>query len=160
MRKLGLSPFPAIVGSLLFTFLPFHFLRGVNHLTLSAYYMIPLVFLLLFWLFDDAFLLKYSNTDAKKITLLVSDYRTIVSVLICIGISSTYTYYPIFSCFFLVVAGIGAAITQKKWIPLVNSFILISIILVSLVIITSPTLIYQQEHGKNVQVSVESPQGV
>ena len=61
LRKLGISPFPSIVGSLLFTFIPFHFLRGVAHLTLSAYYMIPLVVLLLFWLFDDTFLLNYSQ---------------------------------------------------------------------------------------------------
>lgn len=158
LRKLDISPFPSIVGSLLFTFIPFHFLRGVPHLTLSAYYMIPLVVLLLFWLFDDTFLLNYSNTNEKKLTFFIFDYRTVFSILICIGMSSTYTYYPIFSCFFLIIAGIGAALNNKKWMPLINSIILISIILASLLIIISPTLLYQQEHGKNVQVSVRNPQ--
>ena len=52
----------------------------------------------------------------------------------------------------------GAALNNKKWIPLINSILLILIILVSLLIIISPTLLYQQEHGKNVQVSVRNPQ--
>src|SRR4051794_7732701 len=42
-RKLSSRWIGSIVGSLLFTFLPYHFFRGQHHLSLAGYYMLPLV---------------------------------------------------------------------------------------------------------------------
>src|SRR5690606_37977352 len=42
-RAFRVSYPPAIVGSLLFAFLPYHLGRGENHLFLVAYYLIPLM---------------------------------------------------------------------------------------------------------------------
>ena len=51
LRQFKISPLPAIVGSLLYAFIPFHFLRGEGHLLLSSYFLIPLVVLITFWIF-------------------------------------------------------------------------------------------------------------
>src|SRR4051794_12571161 len=42
-RYFGVPTLPALVGSLLYAFMPYHFWRGVAHLFLAAYYLIPLV---------------------------------------------------------------------------------------------------------------------
>src|SRR5205085_1170895 len=45
MRRVGVSVPIGLVASLLFTFLPYHFERGIWHLFLSAYYLVPLMVL-------------------------------------------------------------------------------------------------------------------
>ena len=42
MRDLGAAPAPALVGGVLFAFLPYHLLRNQSHLFLTSYYAIPL----------------------------------------------------------------------------------------------------------------------
>ncbi|MGH8732534.1 MAG: hypothetical protein ACREVB_02505, partial [Burkholderiales bacterium] len=41
MRDLGARHAPALVGAVLFAFLPYHLLRNQQHLMLSAYYAVP-----------------------------------------------------------------------------------------------------------------------
>src|SRR5215510_967094 len=41
MSRLGVTYGPALVGSLLYTFFPYHLYRGESHLFLAAYYLIP-----------------------------------------------------------------------------------------------------------------------
>ena len=43
MHRLGVSYAPALVGALLYTFLPYHFTRGESHLYLSCYFLVPLI---------------------------------------------------------------------------------------------------------------------
>jgi phosphoglycerol transferase len=41
LRRLGVGAEPAITTSVLFAFLPYHFYRGIYHLFLAAYYLVP-----------------------------------------------------------------------------------------------------------------------
>lgn len=154
LRKLNISPILSILGSLLFTFIPYHFLRGENHLTLSSYYMIPLMVLVIIWIFEDNFLFSrtYNSCDKK-----ILNKKNLFSIFICIGMALTFGYYPFFSCFFLLVAGICATIGQKKYTPILNAGILIGIIILCLVASNLPTILYQYDNGKNVEVALRSP---
>ncbi|HET7286682.1 MAG TPA: hypothetical protein VFI71_04395, partial [Pyrinomonadaceae bacterium] len=40
LRRFNLSYVPALFVSLLYAFLPFHFMRNQNHITFNAYYMV------------------------------------------------------------------------------------------------------------------------
>ena len=42
-RRLNVSSYNAIVVSMLFAFLPYHFMRNVQHLFLSSYFVLPLI---------------------------------------------------------------------------------------------------------------------
>src|SRR5687767_6331660 len=55
LRRFKLSYAPALFASLLFTFLPYHFMRGESHLFLSAYYFVPHVVMVLLWVASGAF---------------------------------------------------------------------------------------------------------
>ena len=157
-RKLNISPLPAIAGSLLFTFVPYHFLRGEPHLTLSAYYIIPLIVLVIFWIFEDQFLLSSFQEIREFSVSRLWNYKTIVSILICLGAGSVFIYYPFFACFFFVIAGFCAAIFHKKWHPFLNAVILVAIIVICVAMWNLPTIVYQHDYGKNIGVASRSPQ--
>lgn len=155
-RKLGISRMISLAGSLLFTFMPFHFLRGEAHLTLSAYYMIPLIVLVCLWLFEDGFSLmlwQKTNSDSK----LKINWKAAGSILICIFAGLAFIYYSFFACFFLLIAGIGAALSRKKWQPLLISGTLIVIVILTVMVCNIPSLLYQFQNGTN-QLLTRNPQ--
>jgi hypothetical protein len=155
-RKLGISPLVSIVGSLLFAFAPYHFLQGELHLNLSAYYLIPLIVLVCLWLFENDFSLKlYRTCENGKNKV---NGRAVGAILICVFTGTTFIYYPFFSCFFLIIAGAGAAIAARKWQPLFNSFILILIVIAVVLAFDIPSLLYQAQNGSN-QALTRNPGG-
>jgi len=154
LRRINISPLPAIAGSLLFSFVPYHFFRGEGHLLLSAYFLIPLIILVIFWLFEDDFLLDRYKKAPGSSSRPIFQARNIVSVITCILVASSTIYYPFFSCFFLLVGGLCAAISGRKWMPLINSFLLIEIIVLCIVISNIPSFIYWFENGRNLAVAV------
>lgn len=146
LRQLKLSYATSALGSLLYAFLPYHFWRGEGHLFLAAYYMIPLICLVTIWVFQN------------KLTLQFSNQKLVASIIICVLIGSSYIYYPFFSCFFLIIAGITSAMYYRNRIPLIISILLVSIVMIAVFINVSPTIIYHIENGNNPQVAARLPQ--
>jgi len=155
LRQFKVSYASSIFGSLLFAFIPYHFLRGEPHLFLADYFMIPLIIMVILWVFAEKSLLFNENKTAGKKKLINKKFA--ISSLICILISFTFVYYPFFSCFFLLIAGITSYVSQRNKYPLLNSFILISIIFLGVIVNATPTLIYQYEYGKNTGAVIRSP---
>lgn len=157
LRQFNVLPAPAIIGSLLFTFVPFHFLRGEYHLVLSSYYLLPLMILVIFWIFEDDFLLsRFEKGLSNPISLLLNG-KSLLSIVICIAIALEFIYYPIFSCFFLLIAGFCTTISRKKWRPLLNAGILIGVIVLCIFIANIPAILYQHDNGKNLEVAIRGP---
>jgi phosphoglycerol transferase len=155
LRQLKISYTSSILGSLLFTFLPYHFWRGERHLFLAAYYMIPLIIMVFLWVYTEKNLLICKFNSKMRAHL---NQKSILCIAICILISSTFIYYPFFSCFFLIVAGVSSSISRGHRNPLIVSIILIVLIIIGVLINTSPTLLYQNENGKNLVTAVRAPQ--
>jgi phosphoglycerol transferase len=127
-RHFNLPYVPSLFSSLLYTFLPYHFMRDESHLFLSAYYSIPLVVMVLLWL------------TTEKL-------RLIPSIIICVLVGSTGIYYPFFSCFLFLVAGASSALTRRTLRPLVTAAILIAATFTTVAINLSPSLVYLYRHG-------------
>src|SRR6185369_15166668 len=62
LRRFGLSYFPAALGSLLYTFLPFHLVRGQHHVFLTSYYLVPLMVMVILWVCSE----EIMQTDAES----------------------------------------------------------------------------------------------
>ncbi len=133
-RQLGYSYATALFGSLLYTFLPYHFMRGESHLFLSAYYFIPLVVLVLVWVASD----QLTNWRSRQF---------ILSIIICVLVGSNSVYYPFFACFLLLVAGISAALTRRSLRPLAPAILLVAVTFVTVVINLAPSIIHIYKHG-------------
>jgi hypothetical protein len=159
LRKMGVSPLLAIAGSLLFTFLPFHFMRGELHLWIAAYYLIPLIILVVFYLFEDNFLFGQFNDSSSGRCSSFVNRKNIFSLTVCILTAAIFVYYGFFTSFFLLVAGGCAAVSKRKWMPLFNSLLLIGVIVLFILIFNIPTFLYQHAHGVNELALVRNAQG-
>ncbi len=151
-RHFKVSAGPALVSSLLFTFIPYHFLRGKLHLVLCNYFMIPLVTMVAIWLFLEKDLFVSRDKDTNRIKL-NWNRKWIASLGICVLVSATGIYYAFFACFFLLVAGISVFISQQKIYQLVNAIILVGVVSIGVVVNIAPSLIYQANHAKNVETA-------
>jgi hypothetical protein len=146
-RHLELSLAVSIFGSLLFTFLPYHFMRGVLHLWLSSYYLIPPMVMVVIWVFRDKPLFWQRSVGSGQIRL-ERGSEPLIALAICLLISSK-VYYAFFGCFFLLVAGLTTAARVRGIRPLLLSATLIMVIFLGLLLNLLPHFAYQYQHGRN-----------
>jgi phosphoglycerol transferase len=106
LRAMRMSAGPAVAGSILYAFVPYHFWRGENHLFLSTYYLIPLLGLVIIWLArGEAFLVVRRPTG--RIGLELKSPRALGSLAICCALGFDFPYYSLFAAFFLLLAGVS-----------------------------------------------------
>jgi len=133
LRQFNLSYVPALFGSLLYAFLPYHFLRNQHHLVLNAYYVVPLGIMVVLWLIREEL-----PPRTKKF---------VACVLICLLLGCSGVYYPFFFCFLLLVGGAVGALKFERWRPLVLSLVFVGITAATVIINLAPSTIYQYKHG-------------
>ena len=141
-RQLNFSYATALFGSLLYTFLPYHFRRGEGHLFLSAYYFVPLVALVLVWVAADRF-----TGGRGRLGINLRDPKFVLSVVICVLVGSNGVYYPFFSCFLLLVAGLSAVFVKRSLKPLSVAVVLIAVTFGVLLVNHAPTIIHTYKYG-------------
>jgi phosphoglycerol transferase len=148
LREMDISAPFAVAGSLLYTFLPYHFWRGEAHLFLSSYYMVPLVVLVILWVWkgDPFLVVRRANC---RLALDLTSTRAVASLLICAAVGFDSTYYPIFGGFLMTVCGMYAYYAKRSRAALGRAILLTTIIAGSLTLNVGPTLLYQHKHGPN-----------
>jgi hypothetical protein len=150
-RHFGVSYLPALAGSLLYAFLPYHLFRNEGHLFLAAYYLVPLAVMVALWIMRGEGPFFVENAAAKP---QAGWRRALVAIVIGLLVSSAGIYYAAFTCFFLLVAGLGATFQRQKLFPLGSALLLIGVIAVGGIANISPSLVYRWQHGYN-RVAVE-----
>ena len=104
LRNLKVKTCIASAGGVVYALTPYVFMRGMGHLVLSSYYFIPLSVLLWVWIFEDDGFLSINRHFYKN----WKNWFAIISTVLIAN--NGIAYYPFFTCFFLVVAGLS------KWI--------------------------------------------
>lgn len=154
-RKFGISRIVAVSLSLLYSFLPYHFLRGEAHFFLSFYFQVPLIIMIALWIIKGEFT---SHPDKPiRIWDLCRQKTFLLSALICLVASSMGVYYTFFGCFFLLVAGLIAFVSDKKISHIIAPVILIAVMGCGVLLNIAPNLIYAHNHGTNAEVANRSP---
>jgi phosphoglycerol transferase len=137
----------ALLGSFLYTFLPYHFMRGEGHLFLGAYYFVPLVALLMFRVTsDNPPLMKEGERKWPRPAW--PGHGSIGTVVICLIVGSSGVYYAFFACVLMMIAGVAAAAAQRRLAPFVSSLLLTGLIAATIFLCILPHLIYR--HGNPV----------
>jgi phosphoglycerol transferase len=152
LRQFKIGYALAVAGALLFTFAPYHFLRGQQHMWLATYFTVPLMVLVVFWVLDGEPL--FPIVPGKKGFPIGITRKGVTAVLICALVASTGIYYSLFGFFLMFVAGL---LRCRTWKWLVPPAILAGVIFVTLFLNTLPTILYQSEHGKNPEVPNRYP---
>jgi phosphoglycerol transferase len=117
--------------SLLYSFLPYHFFQSY-HLMMAAYYLIPLMVLVLAWICLE------ERLQGRK---------AIASVVICVIAGSCGVYYPQFFCFLLLVAGAFSWSNRRSVAPLLAALVLTGVVAGTVLINHLPSIMYQRSHG-------------
>jgi len=132
-RQFKISPFPALLGALLYTFTTFHFNRSQSHLMYSAYYVVPLIVLVILW------------TCAEQVP---GKRRVIFSLVVCALIASTGgAYYSFFACYLLLMVGLFLAIRRRQIHSVLVPLLLAGAIFATLLANLSPSILYRLTHG-------------
>lgn len=82
LRMLRKESWIATIGSVIYTFLPYHYLRGEQHIYLANYYMVPIACAMIIWLLDE------QKERSRKFNL--------TCILICVLMGLTDIYYSVF----------------------------------------------------------------
>lgn len=144
-RQFRLAMAPSVCGSLLYSLLHFHFSRGQHHLFLAAYYLVPLLVMVALWIMAGA--VSVVGEGGRGWDWSRHRPRLIVSVIVCALVGSAGIYYAYFSCFFLLVAGMVAAIRQRRLRALVLPIALVGLTSAILVANVAPSLLHLYRQG-------------
>ncbi|HLJ97083.1 MAG TPA: hypothetical protein VKU02_28220 [Gemmataceae bacterium] len=150
LRNLGVARPVAVVSSILYAFLPYHFWRGESHLFLTNYYMVPLVCLVVIWLGKDEPFLIVRNPETGRLKLELRSLRAIASVLICLAVGCDFPYYPVFAAVLLLLAGAYSLAVRFSTSTLARTIVLFSLIAASFLGNMSPSFMYWWKNGRNL----------
>jgi phosphoglycerol transferase len=154
VRRLGISRLVGLAVTFLYLFVPYHHERGEGHLFLAMFWIVPLQLLVLFWLdSDDPPLI---NAERGGFPLQIRSRRSIAAVLIALAGGALGIYYMFFGCFFLVLVALRRGLQDRVWRPALAAGVLILIMAAVFLAQMTPTLVYQQRHGKDPDAAPRS----
>lgn len=136
----------AVVGTVLYTFQPYHFLR-ISHLFLSDYLAVPLAALLILKICSSRIPFFESGNFQPASW----------SIWVCAAfIASTSIYYAFFSICLIFGIGLLETVRTGVWRRCAGSVVLCTLIGVLVMTNLAPSLIYRATAGKNPEVAVRS----
>ncbi|MBV9946627.1 MAG: hypothetical protein JOZ69_07255, partial [Myxococcales bacterium] len=156
-RHFRVSDGPAVVGAVLYAFLPSRLIKGEGHIFMDVFYQVPLAILVLLWvLSDDPPLARApgeSRGFSRWLPFEVRRPRSWGSLLICALNASTCLYYAFFTAMLLVAGGLWASVTRRTTRNLVAGTGLAAAIVVGLAANGLPSIVCHAYHGANHQVA-------
>jgi hypothetical protein len=150
LRRLGVSDGPALVAALLFAFQPYHFLRQEHHLFLASYFLIPPMIVVLLRVYLDGTGPRRPDEGREPGRGDLLGRAGLGSVVVCLLMSCGGIYYAFFSCYLLLVAGLGASLRRRRVGPLATAGLLIGVITLGVLANAAPKLVYDRQHGPNL----------
>jgi len=144
LRRMQVSRSFSAAGAVLFTLLPFHFLRflELKHVFLTWYFVVPIFFLFAWQL--------YSADEAKD----GIRWRTIaLHGAGLVVLASFGAYYALFGVIVLIVAGCAGYLRARSTARIGVTFAAVGFVAIGVVINVLPTLSYTEKDGVNEEVA-------
>lgn len=154
LRQLGIRGLSALAVSLLYAFLPYHWMRNEWHLFLAAYYLVPPAILVALWISMG----QLGEPVGKETPSLARQRRRRfwLSVLVCLLQAGAGVYYAFFACFLFVTAGIAASCRTRRGSAWRLAILFSMITGLGVAANTLPSMIYWWREGVNRQVARRS----
>lgn len=151
-RSFGLLRSFSLVGSLLFAFLPFHFMR-LEHLFYAWYFAAPFFFYLSF----SAFQLPAGSDSNQRKNNWLTWFKWAGFVLALLALSSFGVYYALFGVIVVSLGGLlGWLKTWKIQAP-ARALLVIFALVAGVLINIAPNIIGNYQNGVNPEVAQRSP---
>ncbi|MFZ2385728.1 MAG: hypothetical protein WBE75_05950 [Candidatus Omnitrophota bacterium] len=139
----------ALVCALIYTFIPYHLLRGEAHLFLSAYYMVPVICWMALNMFEEGGYLFNSGRISYKS---VSKGKILAVLFFSFLAASTGAYYAFFGMLFILFAGTVASLNRKNCANLVSALILTCLMAGMVMLNILPNLVDQLLHSQSPHI--------
>lgn len=137
MRTIKLGRVLSSFGSCIFTLTPYIFYRSTSHLCLAFCIFVPFSILLCIWANDESdprYMMPGKSFFTRK---------NIASILMCLLIANNgIGYYPIFTCFLLVVVMLCRIFRSRSFKSAVPAIMLVLFIILFFALAIAPHLIY------------------
>lgn len=146
LKQLKIVDIIAAPAAVLYTFLPYHQMRGTGHLFLGMYFMVPIMVLYLYRLMNGE--LIFHKGDKGWLTT-----SNILRFLALVIMALTGIYYAFFTCFFLCVIILYCLINKEDKRQIRQAVCSIAIMVGTLLFSALPNLIYWLNHGKPQAIS-------
>ena len=140
---------PAIVASVLYSFLPSRLLKGEGNLFLDVFFEVPLAILVLLWVCSDEPPLFRDRVGSRWPRIELRRARSWGSLVICALLATTSFYYAAFAGFLLVAGGIWSSAQRHSIRNALSGAALTCAILVGLAGGVLPSVAYHARHGPN-----------
>jgi len=152
LSRLRVDSILAIVISLLYALVPFHYFR-IPHFWFANYFLLPITiyYLLMLWRSKPLFFIKKFNEKKYKLDVSLKN-ATIIFVLILFSVWNFY--YTFFFVIFAFAATASALYYRRTRYHLFSGLLVIFIVTAPFVINLIPYTIYQSDNGKNIQVAL------
>ena len=150
LQRLEVSRGPAIVGGILYAFLPFHMARDFSHVFLASYYLVPFQVLLMVRLGQGSSF-AWSGGRWRRTVGYVS------LLVLCFLIAGAGVYYAFFGCILLLISGCFATLQGRGWQGFARACTLCLVIAVSVLVHLTSQIDYVLKSGPNPQSIVRDP---
>jgi phosphoglycerol transferase len=152
LRAFKIGVFTAVLISVIYTFLPYHFLRGVWHLFLSNYAAIPLVVMVSLWICEGK--ISFLNYNKKQQIALAPNRLFFISILIAIFTAANGVYYAFYACIIFIFAWFLYSLKRGEFLnrEIFTTATLCLAILGTLILLYLPSFLFWFEHGFNNEV--------
>lgn len=141
LRRLGLSAPAALCGAILYSFQPYHWLRGTAHYFLAAYYVVPLTL----WVTLELCRGRLPGFGDRR--------WTAVAVVIALLTALAGAYYAFFACVLLAVAGLYGWAAGFGWRAAAAAGLVVGVVVVGGLAAHAPAIPYRMAHGANSAVT-------
>ena len=146
LRLLKINPMTSIFGGVLYSLLAYHFYRGVSHLFLSTYSIVPLSCVVILWIINGEIIfnkINFSNRNFLKNIVSVFPPKTAFSVFIAIFAGMVNLYYMFFACLGIVFAIVWNLLEERNFKKIIApSVILLLVGITAFFIQIIPYVIY------------------
>lgn len=152
LRRLNIEYPIAVTGSLLFTFLYYHFAR-IGHFNLTAYYLIPIAaYMIIRIACGGQFWVK---ENGSKITLSFTCLNVLAILMLFLLASNSY--YAFFAILLFILAALWSFSNTKRYVVLINGAIAVVLTGIGCIINQLPSFLYQLNNGVSFVLSYRYP---
>jgi phosphoglycerol transferase len=158
LRRLRIPPLIALFGALVFTLLPYHFLRSTGHLFLAAIYTVPVSCYLVVATIEGRRFFglgrDHSLTTNPRRSLSQRLLDVAGPAALCLLVASGGAYYVVFTLTLLAAATVLGWLRTRSRRVLLSGSLLGALIIAFLALNSMPTFLYRLEHGMNQDVAI------
>ncbi len=157
LRHFGLS-FPAAgCAAILYAFLPHHYVRGLGHYFLAAYYVVPLTVVPMLWVCQGRLPFFRRGDDGRyRWALWTRDAQA--AVVVGLLTSAAGAYYAFFGCALLAFAGLYGWVAHRTWRAFASAGLVTAVVVLGGLAQHLPAFAYQARYGHNSAAHARQPE--